>query len=104
MALSRRPEGVWEAGDNREVARYKDYASLPLHLREMLRAVTSGEDGAAERYALAANKSLKGLSVMQLVNAPFGQRSVERFLYDLGNFLGVEEEMDRFPPRFGRKR
>ena len=86
------------------MARFKDYASLPLHIREMLRAVTSGEDGAAERYALVPNKSLKGLSVMQLVNAPFGQRSVERFLHDLGGFLGVEEDMDRFVPLFGKKR
>jgi len=84
------------------VPRYPDYASLPDHLRAMLRAVTS-DDAAAERYAHAPNRNLKGHSVMTVVNAPFGQRMVERFLYDLGNYLGVDD-MDRFPPLFGKRR
>ncbi|NJN14147.1 MAG: DUF2384 domain-containing protein [Planctomycetes bacterium] len=82
--------------------RYREYASLPDHLRAMLRAVTS-DDGAAERYANAPNKNLKGQTVMGLMNLPFGQRAVERFLYDLGNYLGVDD-MDRFLPEFGKKR
>ncbi len=86
------------------MARYKDYASLPEHIRGMLRAVTSGEDGAAERYAEVSNKNLKGLSVMQLINTPFGQRAVEKFLHELGEFLAVETDMDDFKPHFGKKR
>ena len=88
---------------NDAVARYPDYASLPEHIREMLRLVTDDDD-AAERYALVPNKNLKGQSVMTIVNAPFGQRLVERFLLDLGNYLGVDDEMERFEPFFGRKR
>jgi hypothetical protein len=83
------------------VGRYKDYAALPAHVKEMLRAVTS-DDAAAERYAHAPNRNLKGASVMTVINAPFGQRLIERFLYDLGNYLGVDD-MDRFPPRFGAR-
>jgi hypothetical protein len=83
------------------VPRYPDYASLPAHLRAMLRAVTSDDD-AAERYAETPNKNLKGKSVMEIVNAPFGQRVVEHFLLDLGNYLGVED-MDRFEADFGKK-
>jgi len=85
------------------VARYPEYTDLPRHIREMLREVTDGSDGAAERYAHAPNKSLKGRSVMLVVNAWFGQRVVERFLYDLGNYLGVDD-MDRFERSFGNKR
>jgi hypothetical protein len=84
------------------VARYPDYASLPRHLREMLVAVTSDE-AAAERYAHAPNKNLKGQSVMTIVNAPFGQRVVEHFLLDLGIYLGVDE-MERFRVSFGKRR
>jgi hypothetical protein len=84
------------------VARYSDYASLPPHLKEMLRLVTS-DDAAAERYANAPNKNLDGRSVMQVLNAPFGQRAVERFLLDLGNYLGVED-MERFEDSFGRRK
>ena len=84
------------------VPRYPEYASLPEHIREMLRAVTS-DDAAAERYAHASNKNLKGQSVMTIVNAPFGLRLVERFLYDLGNYLGVDD-MDRFQASFGKKK
>ena len=85
------------------MARYADYRDLPLHIREMLRAVSGGDDGAAERYAHAPNKHLKGESVMLVVNAWFGQRVVESFLCDLGNYLGVED-MDRFQASFGKKR
>ena len=81
--------------------RYPDYASLPSHIRAMLRAVTS-DDAAAERYAEVPNKNLKGQSVLQVVNAPFGQRVIEHFLLDLGNYLGVDE-MDRFEADFGKK-
>jgi hypothetical protein len=83
------------------VGRYKDYAALPAHVKEMLVAVTS-DDAAAERYAHAPNRNLRGQSVFALMNVPFGQRLVERFLYDLGNYLGVDG-MDRFPPRFGSR-
>jgi hypothetical protein len=69
----------------------------------MLRAVTDGRDETAERYAHARNKNLRGQSVMTVVNAWFGQRVVEAFLYDLGNYLGVDD-MDRFKPDFGKKR
>jgi hypothetical protein len=89
-------------GDNGRVPRYPDYASLPEHIRAMLRAVTS-DDAAAERYAESHNKNLKGRSVLQVVNAPFGQRVVEHFLLDLGNYLGVED-MDRFEADFGKKK
>lgn len=85
------------------MARYREYADLPAHIREMLRLVTSGEDGAAERYAHAPNKHLRGRSVMEVVNAWFGQRIVERFLVDMGNYLGVDDDMERFVPMFGRK-
>ena len=81
--------------------RYPDYASLPSHIRAMLRAVTS-DDAAAERYAETPNKNLKGRSVLQVANAPFGQRVVEHFLLDLGNYLGVDD-MDRFEGEFGKK-
>ena len=85
------------------MARYPDYTHLPAHIREMLRAVTDGSDDAAERYAHAPNKNLKGRSVMLVANAWFGQRVVERFLYDLGNYLGVDD-MDRFETSFGNKK
>jgi len=84
------------------VPRYPDYASLPAHIREMLVLVTDDE-GAAERYAHAPNKNLKGASVMAVVNAPLGRRVIERFLLDLGNYLGVDD-MERFEALFGRKR
>jgi hypothetical protein len=86
------------------VARYREYENLPAHIKEMLRLVTTGEDDGAERYAHAPNKLLKGRSVMTVVNAWFGQRVVERFLYDMGNYLGVDDDMERFVPMFGRKR
>jgi len=84
------------------MARYPDYASLPAHIREMLRLVAGGGDDAAERYAHAPNKHLKGQSVMLVVNAWFGQRVVEHFLHDLGNYLGVDD-MERFRDSFGRR-
>ena len=68
----------------------------------MLRAVTS-DDAAAERYAHAPNKNLKGASVMTVINAPFGLRVVERFLLDLGNYLGVDD-IDDFKQHFGKKK
>lgn len=83
------------------MARYKDYASLPEHIKGMLRAVTS-DDAAAERYAHVPNKNLKGVSVMTVINAPFGQRVVERFLLDLGNYLGTDN-IDDFKQHFGKK-
>jgi hypothetical protein len=95
------PPGI--GGDNGRVARYPAYAQLPAHIREMLLAVCDGDDGAAERYAHAPNKHLKGQSVMAVVNAWFGQRVVEHFLLDLGNYLGVDD-MDRFRERFGKRR
>ena len=82
--------------------RYPDYASLPQHIREMLVAVTKDDD-AAERFAHAPHKHLKGKSVMEIVNVWFGQRTIERFLLDLGNYLGVDE-MERFEQSFGRKK
>jgi hypothetical protein len=85
------------------VARYRDYASLPAHIREMLLLVCDGDDGAAERYAHAPNKHLKGQSVMVVVNAWFGQRVVEHFLLDLGNYLGLDG-MERFQERFGKRK
>jgi hypothetical protein len=85
------------------MARFKNYDALPAHIRAMLRAVTSGEDGAAERYANVANKNLRGLSVLQLINTPFGLRATEQFLLDLGNYLGVED-MDAFESDFGKKK
>ena len=88
---------------NGEVPRYRDYASLPQHIREMLKAVTDGSDDAAERYAHAPNKHLRGRSVLEVANAWFGRRIVERFLLDLGNYLGVDD-MDRFRAHFGRRR
>jgi hypothetical protein len=84
------------------VPRYPDYAALPEHLREMLRAVTK-DDAAAERYAHAPNKNLRGRSVMEMVNFPFGQKVVERFLFDLCGYLGVEG-FERFRESFGRRR
>jgi len=85
------------------VARYKEYADLPEHIRGMLRAVTNGTDDTAERYAHVPHKHLKGLSIMALVNAPFGQRAVERFLLDTGNYLGVDD-IDDFQESFGKRR
>jgi len=82
--------------------KYPEFADLPLHIREMLVAVTSDED-AAERFAHAPNKHLKGRSVMEVINVWFGQRVVERYLLDLGNYLGVDD-MDRFEEHFGKKR
>ena len=82
--------------------RYPDYASLPQHIREMLVAVTKDDD-AAERFAHAPHKHLKGKSVMEIVNVWFGQRTIERFLLDLGDYLGVDE-MERFEQSFGRKK
>ena len=83
--------------------RYKDYASLPEHIKAMLRAVTH-DDAAAERYLHAPNKNLKGQPLFNVINAPFGQRVAERFLYDLGNYLGVDEDMDEFKKSFGKKK
>jgi len=83
------------------MARYPEYADLPEHLRAMLRAVTS-DDAAAERFAHAPHKHLRGRTVMQVVNAPFGQRAIERFLLDLGQYLGVDD-MERFRESFGRR-
>ena len=83
--------------------RYPDYPALPAHVRAMLRAVTTGDDDAAERYALAFNRNLKGQSVLDIINAPFGQRFVERFLLDLGNYLGVDG-MDLFEADFGKRK
>jgi hypothetical protein len=85
------------------VARYPEYEDLPTHIREMLRAVTDGTDATAERYAHVGQKHLEGRSVMFLMNAWFGQRVVERFLLDIGNYLGVDD-MDRFEASFGRRR
>jgi hypothetical protein len=85
------------------MARYPEYADLPAHIRGMLRAISDDDDAKAERYAHAPNKNLEGRSVMFLVNAWFGQRVVESFLYDLGNYLGVDD-MDRFKEHFGKKR
>jgi hypothetical protein len=85
------------------VARYPAYEQLPAHIRGMLAAVCDGDEGAAERYAHAPNKHLKGQSVMVVVNAWFGQRVVEHFLLDLGNYLGVDD-MDRFREHFGKRR
>ncbi|MGQ0613091.1 MAG: hypothetical protein ACT4PV_05065 [Planctomycetaceae bacterium] len=82
------------------MARYPDYAALPEHIRAMLRAVTS-DDAAAERYAEAPNRNLKGRSVLAMANMPFGQKIVERFLLDLGLYLGVDG-MERFQESFGR--
>ena len=83
------------------MARYAEYSDLPQHLREMLIAVTK-DDAAAERFAHAPNKHLKGKSVMVIVNVWFGQRMVERFLHDMGEYLG--EDMERFTSHFGKKR
>jgi len=85
------------------VARFPEYGNLPEHIRGMLLAVCDGDEGAAERYAHAPNKHLKGQSVMVVVNAWFGQRVVEHFLLDLGNYLGVDD-MDRFTAEFGKRR
>ena len=94
----RRPGEVWHTSR----VRYRDYESLPEHIRGMLRAVTS-DDAAGERYAYAPNKNLKRKSVMDMINYPFGQRIVEDFLLDLGNYLGVED-MDDFKESFGKKK
>lgn len=83
------------------MGRFRDYASLPAHIRAMLRDVTS-TDEAAERYAHAPNKNLRGRSVMEVINFPFGQRIVERFLLDLGQYLGVDD-MERHRASFGKK-
>jgi hypothetical protein len=85
------------------VARYPAYANLPAHIREMLRAVCDGDDAAAERYAHVPNKHLKGQSVMAVANAWFGQRVVEHFLLDLGNYLGIDG-MERFEHSFGKRK
>ncbi len=85
------------------MARYPEYEDLPEHIKGMLRAVAGGDDDAAERYAHAPNKHLKGQSVMLVVNAWFGQRVVESFLLDMGNYLGVDD-MDRFKDSFGKKK
>ncbi len=85
------------------MARYREYADLPQHIQGMLRAITNGTDDAAERYAHAPNKHLKGLSVMKVVNVWFGQRTVERFLLDIGGYLGVED-IDTFKASFGKKK
>ena len=84
------------------MARYRDYASLPEHIKAMLRAVTN-DDAAAERYLHAPNKNLKGVSLMTVIRAPFGQRVAEHFLLDLGNYLGVED-MDDYKASFGKKK
>jgi len=84
------------------VPRYPEYSDLPQHIRAMLVAVTSDDD-AAERFANAPHKHLKGRSVMQIVNVWFGQRMIERFLLDLGNYLGVDD-MERFEQHFGKKK
>ena len=82
--------------------RYPEFESLPQHLRDMLVAVTSDE-AAAERFAHVPHKHLKGRSVMEIVNVWFGQRTIERFLLELGNYLGVDD-MERFEQHFGKKR
>lgn len=82
--------------------RYPDYASLPEHIKGMLRAVTDG-DAAAERYFHAPNKNLKGRTLHALVNLPFGQKVVEQFLYDLGSYLGADD-MESFRASFGKKK
>jgi hypothetical protein len=84
------------------VPRYPDYQSLPQHIREMLVAVTKDDD-AAERFAHAPHKHLKGRSVMEIVNVWFGRRTIEHFLLDLGSYLGVDD-MERFEQHFGKKR
>ena len=88
-------------GQNGRVPRYPDYASLPAHVRDMLVAVTK-DDAAAERFFHAPNKHLKGKSVHEVINAWFGQRVAEKFLLDLGDYLGVDE-MERFRKHFGRR-
>ena len=85
------------------MAKYPDYDSLPAHIKEMLRLVTTGEDGGAERYANAPNKHLGGKSVLEVANRWFGRRLVEQFLVEMGSFLGVDE-MERFEARYGRRR
>ena len=82
--------------------RYPDYTSVPPHLKAMLRAGTS-DDAAAERYFHTPNKNLKGESIHGLINRPLGQKIIERFLYDLGNYLGVED-MDQFLQEFGKRK
>jgi hypothetical protein len=84
------------------VPRYPDYASLPQHIREMLVAVTRDDD-AAERFAHVPHKHLNGKSVLQVINVWFGRRTIERFLLDLGIYLGVDD-MERFEQHFGRKK
>ncbi len=82
--------------------KYADYASLPEHVKGMLRAVTN-DDSAAERYYHAQNKNLKGDTLHAMINRPFGQKIVEHFLYDLGNYLGADD-MDAFKTSFGKKK
>ena len=82
--------------------RYPEYDSLPQHIREMLIAVTK-DAAAAERFFHARNKNLKGESVHTVINAWFGQRVTEKFLLDLGNYLGVDD-MERFEKDFGKKK
>ena len=84
------------------MARYREYEDLPEHLKGMLRAVTS-DDGAAERFFHAPNKLLRGTTPKKVVNSWFGQRALERFLVELGNFLGVDD-MERFESEFGKRR
>ena len=81
--------------------RYPDYASLPQHIREMLVAVTTDDD-AAERFATTPHKNLNGRSVLEIMNVWFGRRTIERFLLDLGIYLGVDD-MERFEQHFGKK-
>ena len=82
--------------------KYRDYGSLPEHIKGMLRAVTN-DDRAAERFYHASNKNLKGDTLHAMINRPFGQKVVEQFLYDLGNYLGADE-MDEFKTSFGKKK
>jgi len=84
------------------LARFPDYASLPEHIRGLLRAVTK-DDAAAERYAHAPNRNLGGRSPLEMINYPFGQRIVERFLYDLCGYLGVDG-FESFRSEFGKRR
>ena len=81
--------------------RYPEFEDLPQHIRAMLVAVTKDED-AAERFAHAPNKHLKGKSVMEIINVWFGQKVVERFLFDMGEYLG--EDMERFKADFGKRK
>jgi len=85
-----------------DMARYAEYEDLPDHIREMLRLVAGGTDAAAERYANVPHKHFKDQSLMTVVNAWFGQRIVEHYLFDMGVYLGVDD-MDRFKASFGKR-